>query len=76
MGDREADVYDLLAMERPAGVDLLIRAAWDRCVTQPERYVWATVAAQPVEATATVQVPAAGRRSPRGRPPWRYGGVR
>ena len=33
VGDREADVYDLLAVERPAGVDLLIRAAWDRCVT-------------------------------------------
>ena len=37
MGDREADVYDLLAAERPAGVDLLVRAAWDRCVEVPER---------------------------------------
>jgi hypothetical protein len=27
IGDREADVYDLLAMERPAGVELLLRAA-------------------------------------------------
>ena len=43
VGDREADVYDLLALERPTGVDLLIRAAWNRCVTQPEHYVWATV---------------------------------
>ena len=29
--------------ERPAGVELLIRAAWDRCVSAPQRYVWATV---------------------------------
>jgi hypothetical protein len=42
IGDREADVYDLLAMECPEGVELVIRAAWDRCVRAPERYVWAT----------------------------------
>src|SRR4029453_4439372 len=65
VGDREADVYDLLAVERPAGVDLLVRAAWDRCVTHPERYVWATVATCPVEATYTVQVPRRGTQPPR-----------
>jgi transposase-like protein len=64
VGDREADVYDLLAMERPTGVDLLIRAAWDRCVPHAERSVWATVAAQPVEATTTVQVPRPGPAAP------------
>jgi hypothetical protein len=65
VGDREADVYDLLAVERPAGVDLLVRAAWDRCVTHPERYVWATVTACPVAATYTVQVPRRGAQPPR-----------
>jgi Transposase DNA-binding/Transposase Tn5 dimerisation domain len=65
VGDREADVYDLLARERPPGVDVLIRAAWDRCVTQPEHYVWATVAACPVEATSTVQVPRRGAQPAR-----------
>jgi Transposase DNA-binding/Transposase Tn5 dimerisation domain len=65
VGDREADVYDLLALERPTGVELLIRAAWDRCVTQPEHYVWATVAARPVAATATVQVPRRGAQPAR-----------
>ena len=65
VGDREADVYDVLAAERPAGVDLLIRAAWDRCVSTPERYVWATVAAQPVAETLTLQVPRRGAQPPR-----------
>src|SRR4029450_13297314 len=69
VGDREADVYDLLALERPVGVDLLIRAAWDRCVAQPEHYVWATVAARPAAATSTVQVPRRGPQPPRAAPP-------
>jgi Transposase DNA-binding len=57
MGDREADVYDLFIAERPVGVDLLIRAAWDRRVEHPEQYLWATVTAWPVAATLTVHVP-------------------
>jgi Transposase DNA-binding/Transposase Tn5 dimerisation domain len=57
VGDREADVYDLFIAERPAGVDLLVRAAWDRRVEQPEQYLWATVNAWPVAATLTVHVP-------------------
>lgn len=57
VGDREADVYDLFMAERAAGVDLLIRAAWDRRVAHVERYLWATVLAQPVAEVFTVQVP-------------------
>jgi hypothetical protein len=57
MGARAADVYDLLAAARPAGVELWIRAAWDRCVQAPERSVWATVEAQPVVAPLLLQVP-------------------
>ena len=60
VGDREADVYDLLAAARPEGVELLIRAAWDRCVQAPERYVWATVEAQPVVEHLRLQVPRRG----------------
>ena len=48
LGDREADVDDRRAAARPEGVELVIRASWDRCVQAPERYVWATVEAQPV----------------------------
>jgi Transposase DNA-binding/Transposase Tn5 dimerisation domain len=60
IGDREADVYDLLAAARPAGVELLIRAAWDRCVQAPERHVWATVEAHPVVEHLHLQVPRRG----------------
>lgn len=60
IGDREADVYDLLAAARPEGVELLIRASWDRCVQAPERYVWATVAAQPVLEHLILTVPRRG----------------
>src|SRR5262249_22104672 len=60
VGDREADVFDLLMATRPEHVELLIRASWDRGVTAPERYVWATVAAQPVVEELLLQVPRHG----------------
>jgi hypothetical protein len=65
VGDREADVYDVLAAARPAGVDLLIRAAWDRCVGGPEHYVWATVEAQPVLEHLLLKVPRRGPQAAR-----------
>jgi hypothetical protein len=65
VGDREADVYDVLAAPRPAGVDLLIRAAWDRCVQGAERYVWATVAAHPGGAHLQLKVPRRGPQAAR-----------
>ena len=60
VGDREADVYDVLAAPRPVGVDLLIRASWNRCVNTPQRYVWDTVAAQPMAAQLVLHVPRRG----------------
>ena len=57
VGDRETDVYDLFVMEREAGVELLVRAAWDRGVAQGERYLWATGLAQPVAETLAVSMP-------------------
>lgn len=65
VGDREADVYDFLALERPPGVDVLIRAAWDRCVKTPERYVWATLEAQPVVSDLLIDVPRRGTQPAR-----------
>ena len=60
VGDREADIFDLLAAERSEGVELLVRAAWDRCVEEPERYVWATVQAQPIVEHLLLRVPRRG----------------
>jgi Transposase Tn5 dimerisation domain len=41
-------------------VDLLLRASWNRCVNAPQRYVRATVAAQPVAAQLLLHVPRRG----------------
>ena len=57
VGDREADVYDLFVAPRPDGVDLLVRAAQDRGLAEPERRLWAAVAAAPVAARVPVAVP-------------------
>lgn len=57
VGDREADVYDLFLVERPAGVDLLIRAAWDRRVTGPQPQLWPALTDAPRLATRSVAVP-------------------
>ena len=65
IGDREADVYDLFLQERPSGVDLVVRASWNRCVDHPERYLWTKLAAQPVVATLTVRVPRRGAQPAR-----------
>jgi transposase Tn5 family protein len=65
VGDREADIYDVLAAERPEGVELLMRASWDRCVSAPQRYVWATVEAQPVVSDLVVHVPRRGTQPAR-----------
>lgn len=67
VADREGDVYDLWAAPRERGVDLLVRAAWDRCLVaaaapaEPEpaepRRLWAAVAAAPVAATLRLDLP-------------------
>lgn len=45
VGDRESDIYDLFTMERPEGVELLVRAAWNRSVVDEHRYLWEAVEA-------------------------------
>ena len=65
-GARAADGFDLLAAERPAGVDLRVRAAWNRGVAGPAPQVGATVEAPPVLEHRGVQGPRRG--TPPGRP--------
>ncbi len=69
VSDREGDVYDLWAAPRERGVDLLVRAAWNRCLApaptaptaldepnEPTR-LWAAVRAAPLAATTTLHLP-------------------
>jgi hypothetical protein len=56
VGDREADVYDLFLLERPSGVDLLVRAAQDRKAEHEEKYLWAVMATAPLAATVTIHI--------------------
>jgi len=66
VGDREAEVdAAVLAAGRPAGVDLLRRAAWDRCVSAPPGSGWAAVAAPPVVTAIVVQMPRRGTQPAR-----------
>jgi len=66
VGDAEADVYDLFLLERPAGVDLLVRAAQDRRLAEPEQQrLRAALAASPVAATVSLAVPRQGERPAR-----------
>lgn len=65
VGDREADVYDLFLEPRAAGVDLLVRAAWDRRVAHPEKYLWASALAAPQVGTLTLQLPRQATRPAR-----------
>jgi hypothetical protein len=62
VADREADIFDLFAQQRPAHVHLLIRAAYNRRVSQETGHIWQTVAAQPAQGTCRLSV---GRRADR-----------
>jgi hypothetical protein len=65
VGDRDAEVSAVVAAARPAGVALRLRAAWDRCVSGPERALGATVEAQPVVECLRWHVPRRGPQAAR-----------
>ncbi|MGF6960518.1 hypothetical protein [Paraburkholderia youngii] len=65
VSDREGDVYDVFLARRPAGVDWLVRASWNRRVAHPDRYLWETVLALPVIGETQLQVPARENRQAR-----------
>src|SRR5208337_2415693 len=55
VGDREADIYELFATKESC--HLLVRAAWNRRVDHPERYLWQHMEAQPSAGSLDVEVP-------------------
>lgn len=69
IADREADIFDLFAMERRPGAFLLLRAVQRRRIADtPEgetAYIWPTVEAQPPAGTLTVTVQPVTQRAGR-----------
>jgi len=57
VADREADLYDLFALPRRPGSDLLIRASQNRRVDAAAGLVWDALRAAPVAGELTVDVP-------------------
>lgn len=56
--DREADVYDLFTAERQPGVEWLVRAAWNRGVDHPEKYLWEAMQSVAPLGTTLLHLPA------------------
>jgi hypothetical protein len=65
VADREADLFDLFAAPRPAGVDLLVRAKPRRRLHGDARLLGEAAAAAPVLAALTVTLPRADDRPSR-----------
>ncbi|HYN81745.1 MAG TPA: IS4 family transposase [Gemmatimonadaceae bacterium] len=65
VGDRESDVFEFFTEAQALGVDVLVRAAWDRNVKGPEAQVFATLAVAPVVAHKQLALPASGKRKAR-----------
>jgi hypothetical protein len=60
VGDREADVYDLLVLSDELKQDVLVRAAWNRRVEHEESYLWDHLEDQPLAGTLEITVPRRG----------------
>jgi len=56
VADREADIYDLFALERPAHSHLLIRATYNRRVEHPTKHLWPLMQQTQVAGEMTVEV--------------------
>lgn len=65
VADREGDVYEFFVQAQALGVDLLVRAAWDRGVKSPQGHVWSTLAKAPLLAQQSLQLPRSPGRAPR-----------
>lgn len=61
IGERESDVYELFAAQRPEGVHWLVRAAWNRRAHHPQRNLWQAVLSTPAAGHIDLPVPASAR---------------
>jgi hypothetical protein len=65
IGDRESDVYGLLVSPRPAGVELLVRSAQNRKLSEEAGYLHAALRQGPGAGTLVVEVGRAQERPAR-----------
>ena len=67
IGDRESDIYELFykAVDVKTSCNLLVRAAWDRCVNQEQNHLWPYLEAQPLASTFSVTVPRKNKKAER-----------
>lgn len=65
VADREADIYDLFAVDRPPTCELLIRATHNRRIAEEAGYVWDAVRGAPVGDVVPVAVGRRADRAPR-----------
>jgi len=59
VGDREADIYELfqLALSDATAPKLLIRAEYDRCLSEAQGYLWEHVGRQTVSGIKEIHIP-------------------
>lgn len=67
VGDREADIYQLLAYFQEQQARYVIRASWDRAVqgSEEDEYLWATMEKAPRLGTRQIEIPQRGGRKAR-----------
>jgi hypothetical protein len=65
IGDRESDVYGLLASPRPPGVELLVRSAQNRKLQEAEGFLHDVLRTGPAAGTLLVEVGRVQERPPR-----------
>lgn len=58
VADREGDVYEFFTRAQTLGVDLLVRAAWDRRIQGPCDYLWASLDKAPLLTEQELALPA------------------
>jgi Transposase DNA-binding/Transposase Tn5 dimerisation domain len=57
VADREADVFDFFTKAQELNLHLLVRAAWNRSVAHPEKYLWDQLEKVDPAAHLTIEVP-------------------
>jgi hypothetical protein len=67
VGDREADIYELIemALGDPSGPKLLVRAAQNRILAQEQGHLWSRVSSQEISAYLDIRVPRRGNKPAR-----------